>query len=221
VPSVGAASGASTCSPPPASASSCRSSGGDKSGSVAAASGASSVGAGSPGADGSEAATDGAGSSPEGSARVAGSGATVAAPGSIWSCTALAALMTPKTLLSKWARARSSSDRRKTHNVDFFLAAFFTRQARRGTPGAGGEAWSADGGAPTTAIVTAVTADGPVSILSGSVPGSRTGRLQVDTVSIQHHRYLAARQISNSVPGGLDFLRLAFAHLSLALRHRW
>jgi hypothetical protein len=26
---------------------------------------------------------------------------------------------------------------------------------------------------------------------------------------------------SNSVPGGLDFLSLAFAHLALALRHRW
>jgi hypothetical protein len=52
--------------------------------------------------------------------------------------------MISKTLLSKWARARSSSDRRKTHSVDFFLAAFFTRQARRGIPVAGGEAWSAD-----------------------------------------------------------------------------
>jgi hypothetical protein len=102
------------------------------------------MGAGPPGAEGSEVAAVGAGSALEGSARVAGSGAAVAAPGSIWSCTALAALMISKTLLSKWARARSSSDRRKTHRVDFFLAAFFTRQARRGIPIAGGEAWSAD-----------------------------------------------------------------------------
>jgi hypothetical protein len=82
VPSVGAASGASTCSPPPALASSCRSSGGGKSTSVASTSGASSGGAGSSGADGSEAAAAGAGSAPEGSVQIDGSGAAVAAPGS-------------------------------------------------------------------------------------------------------------------------------------------
>jgi hypothetical protein len=82
VPSVGAASGASTCSPPPASASSCQSSRGCKSGSVASASGASSVGTGSPGTNGSEAAAAGAGSAPEGSARVDDSRAAVAASGS-------------------------------------------------------------------------------------------------------------------------------------------
>jgi hypothetical protein len=187
VPSVGAASGASTCSPPPALASSRQSSGGGKSGSVASASGASSVGTGSPGADGSEAAAAGTGSALEGSARVAGSGAAVAAPGSIWSCTALAALMISKTLSSKWARARSSSGRRETHSVDFFLAVFFTRQARQGIPVAGGETWSADWGVPATAIVTAAAAKGPVSTLSGSVTGGRAGRLQADTVSMQHH----------------------------------
>jgi hypothetical protein len=42
-------------------------------------------------------------------------------------------------------------------------------------------------GVPATAIVTAAIADGPVSTLSGSVPGGRAGRLQVDTISIQHH----------------------------------
>jgi hypothetical protein len=187
VPSVGAAPGASTCSPPPASASSCRSSGGGKSGSVASASGASSVGTGSPGADGSEAAAAGPGSAPAGSARVAGSGAVVAAPRSIWSCTALAALTISNTLLSKWASARSSSGRTETHSVDFFLAAFFTRQARRGVPVAGGEAWSADWGVPATAIVAAATAEGPVSSLSGSVPGGRAGRLQVEALSMLHH----------------------------------
>jgi hypothetical protein len=187
VPSVGAASGVTTCSSPPGPAPSCRGSGGGKSGSAGSASGATSVGTGPPGAEGSGAAAVEAGSVPEGSARVDGSGAAAAVPGSIWSCTALAALAISKTLLSKWARAKSSSDWRKTHSVDFFLAAFFTRQARRGTPGAGGEAWSVDGRVPATAIVTAVMADGPVSTLSGSVPGGRTGRLQVDTVSIQHH----------------------------------
>jgi hypothetical protein len=95
--------------------------------------------------------------------------------------------MISKTLLSKWARVRSSSDRRKTHSVDFFLAAFFTRQARREISAAGGEAWLADQGVPAMAIVTAATADGPVSTLSGSVPGGEAGRLQVDTVNIQNH----------------------------------
>jgi hypothetical protein len=136
------------------------------------------VGTGPPGAEGSEAAAVGAGSTLEGSARVDGSSC---------SCTALAALMTSKTLLSKWARARSSSDRGKTHNVDFFLVAFFTRQARRGMPVADGEAWSADGGVPATAIVTAAAAEGSVSSRSGSDPDGRAGRLQVNSVSIQYH----------------------------------
>jgi hypothetical protein len=82
MPSVGAASGVLTCSPPPASASSCQSSGGGKSGSVASASGASSVGTCSPGAEGSEAAAVGVSSTPEGSAPVDGSGAAVAVLGS-------------------------------------------------------------------------------------------------------------------------------------------
>jgi hypothetical protein len=51
VPSVGVASGASTCSPPPAVMSPCWSSGGGKSGSVAPASGAGSAGADLSGAD--------------------------------------------------------------------------------------------------------------------------------------------------------------------------
>jgi hypothetical protein len=152
------------------------------------------VGTGPPGAEGSKAAVVEAGSASEGSARVDGSGAAAAVPGSTCSCTALAALMTSKTLLSKWARAGSSSDRGKTHSVDFFLAAFFTRQARQGMPVADGEAWLADGGVPATAIVTAAAAEGPVSTPSGSVPGGRAGRLQEDTVSMQHH-YLAKKAI--------------------------
>jgi hypothetical protein len=187
VPSVGAAPGATTCSSPPGPAPSCRGSGGGKSGNAASASGATSMGTGPPGAEGSGAAAAEAGSAPEGSARVDGSRAAAAVPGSSCSCTALAALMTSTTLLSKWARARSSSDRRKTYSVDFFLAAFFTRQARRGLVVADGEAWLAGGGVPATAIVTAAAAEGPISTPSGSVPGGRAGRLQVDTISIQHH----------------------------------
>jgi hypothetical protein len=145
------------------------------------------VGTGPPGAEGSEAAAVEAGSAPKGSARIDGSGAAAAVPGSSCSCTALAALMTSKTSLSMWARARPSSDRRKTHSVNFFLVAFFTRQARRGMPIADSEVWSADGGVPATAIVTTAAAEGPVSTPSGSVPGGRAGRLQEDTVSIQHH----------------------------------
>jgi hypothetical protein len=147
-------------------------------------------------------------------------GGAAAVPGSSWSCTVLAALVTSTTLLSKWARAGSSSDRKKTYSVDFFLAAFFTRQARRGTPVADGEAWSADGGVPATAIVTAAAAEGLASTTSDSVPGGRAGRLQGDAVSTQRYGNFATGQNSNSVPGGLDFLGLAFAHLPLALWHR-
>jgi hypothetical protein len=142
-------------------------------------------------------------------------------PGSSWSCTTLVALVTSTTFLSKWARVGPSSDRKKTYSVDFFLAAFFTRQARRGTPVADSEAWSADGGVPATAIVTAAAAEGPASTPSGSIPGGRAGRLLGDAVSTQHRGNFATGQNSNSVPGGLDFLGLAFAHLVLALRHRW
>jgi hypothetical protein len=53
VPSVGAASGASTCFPPPASVSTCWSSGGGKSGSIASASEARSAGVDPSRADGS------------------------------------------------------------------------------------------------------------------------------------------------------------------------
>jgi hypothetical protein len=83
VPSVGAASGVTTCSPPPGPAPPCWGSGGGKSGSAASTSGATSVGTGPSGAEGSEAAAVGAGSALEGSAWVDGSGAAVAVPGSI------------------------------------------------------------------------------------------------------------------------------------------
>jgi hypothetical protein len=43
----------------------------------------------------------------------------------------------------------------------------------------------------------------------------------VGTVSIQCYRHMATRQNSKLVPGGLDFLRLAFVHQSMALRHQW
>jgi hypothetical protein len=173
VPSVGAASGILTCSPPLGPAPSCRGSGGGKSGSAASASGATSAGTGPSGAGGSGAAAAEAGAA--------------AVPGSSWSRTALAALVTSTTSLSKWARAGSSSNRKKTYSVDFFVVAFFTCQARRGTPVADGEAWSADGGVPATVIVTAAAAKGPAPTTSGSVPGGRAGRLQGDAVSTQHH----------------------------------
>jgi hypothetical protein len=61
VPSTGAASGASTCSSPPALASACWGSGGGRSGSVVSASGAGSLGAGSSRAGGSGAGVAAAG----------------------------------------------------------------------------------------------------------------------------------------------------------------
>jgi hypothetical protein len=79
VPSVGAASGASTCSSPPAPASTSWSSGGGKSGSVASASGAGTVGVDPSGADGS-----GAGPAPVVFSWVDDPGAGVVEAGSSW-----------------------------------------------------------------------------------------------------------------------------------------
>jgi hypothetical protein len=101
VPSVGAATWASTCSLPPSPASPCLSSGGGKSGSVASASGAGSAGIDPPEADGSGAGSAVAGPAPEDSARVDDSGAGVVVAGFSWSFTALAALMKSSSLSHK------------------------------------------------------------------------------------------------------------------------
>jgi hypothetical protein len=95
VPSVGAASGASTCSSPPASVSTCWSSGGGKSGSVASISGASSAGVVPSGADGSGAGAAVTGPALVDSSRVDDPGAGEVVAGFSWRSVALAALMKP------------------------------------------------------------------------------------------------------------------------------
>jgi hypothetical protein len=107
VASVGAASGASTCSPPPAPVSTCWSSGGRKSGSIASALRAGSAGADPSGADGS-----GAGAAVTGPALVDSSwvedpGARVVEAGVSWRSTALAALM----------KSIQSLDKSKNQNI--------------------------------------------------------------------------------------------------------
>jgi hypothetical protein len=93
VPSVGVASGASTCFPPPAPASTCWSSGGGKSGSVASASGARSARVDPSGADGSGAGAAVTGPALVDSSRVDDPGAWVVEASFSLRFTALAALM--------------------------------------------------------------------------------------------------------------------------------
>jgi hypothetical protein len=93
VPSVGAALGASTCSPPPALVLTCWGLGGGKSGSVASASGIGSAGVDPSGADGSGAGAAMTGPALADSSRVDDPGAGVVEAGSSWRFTMLAALM--------------------------------------------------------------------------------------------------------------------------------
>jgi hypothetical protein len=128
-----------TCSSPPGPASPCWSSGGGKSGSVASASGAGSVGVDPPAADGSGAGAAVAGPTPEDSARVDDPGAEVVVSGFSWRFTALAALMKSSSLLYKSKRSEYLlCNQMQTYSVDFFLTAFFTRMARCRVSVAGG-----------------------------------------------------------------------------------
>jgi hypothetical protein len=105
VPSVGAASGASTCSSPPAPASPCWSLGGGKSGSVASALGAGSTGVDPSGADASRAGAAVIGPVLVDSSRVDDPGAGVVVAGFSWSFMALATLM--KSSLSSYKSEKS------------------------------------------------------------------------------------------------------------------
>jgi hypothetical protein len=172
VPSVGVASGASTCSSPPALTSTCWSSGGGKLGSVASASGAGSVGVDPSGADVSGAGT--AVTSPVlvDSSPVNDPGAGVVVAGFSWRYTALAALM--KSGLSSCKSNKAACllcNQMQTYSVDIFLTALFTRKACRGVSvaGGGGGVSPAGGVVPATAMVTAAAADGASSTSLGSV----------------------------------------------------
>jgi hypothetical protein len=92
VPSVGAVLGASTCFLPPAPASTCRSSGGGRSGSVVSVPGAGSAGADPSGADSSGADTAVTGPALEDSSRVKDPGAGAVEAGVSWRSATLAAL---------------------------------------------------------------------------------------------------------------------------------
>jgi hypothetical protein len=115
MPSTGAASGASTCSSPPALASPCWGLGGGRSGSVGSASGAGSLGADSPRAD--------------------GSGAGVAVAGFDLRTAALADLIKQIQLSYKSKRAEYLlCNKMQTYSIDFFMTAFFTRIADGAVP---------------------------------------------------------------------------------------
>jgi hypothetical protein len=145
MPSAGAASGASTCSSPPAPALACCGSGGGRSGSVASASGAASWGV--------------------GSSWAAGTGARVVAAGFGLSFTTLADLMKLSQLSYKSKRAECLlCNKMQTYNIDFFMTAFFTRIARRGVLVADGWVTPANGAVPATAMVTVTAAAGSVPI---------------------------------------------------------
>jgi hypothetical protein len=179
MPSVRAASGASTCFPPPALVLTCWSSGGGKSGSVASASGAGSAGVNPSGADGSGAGAAVTGPALVDSSRVDDPGARVVEAGFSSRFTALAALMksSPSSCKSKKA-ACLLCYQMQTYSVDFFLTALFTRKACRDVSVAGGGVSPAGGVVPATAMVTAAAADGAAPTSSGSVLGEEVEGLQ-------------------------------------------
>jgi hypothetical protein len=168
VPSAGAASGASTCSSPPAPASACCGSGGGRSGSVTSASAAGSWGV--------------------GSSWAAGSGAGVTAADFGLSFTALADLMKSSHLSYKSKRAEYLlCNKTQTYSIDFFMTAFFTRIARRGVLVAGGGVTPADGAVPAMVMVTVAAAAGSVPISWSSGLGGEAGGLQMENVSMQQY----------------------------------
>jgi hypothetical protein len=167
--SAGAASGALTCSPPPAPMSPRWSSGGGKSGSFAPASGAGSAGADLAGAGNSGAGAAVTGPAPEDPSWAEDPGAGVVEAGVSWRSTVLTALMQLKSDNTQVQRSENLlCNQRQTYSVDYFLMALFNRTARRGFSVAGGEVSLANGAVPATAMVTVATADGAVSSSSGS-----------------------------------------------------
>jgi hypothetical protein len=168
MPSVGAASGASTCSSPPALVSPCWGSGGGRPGSVVSAPGAGSLSTDSPGAD--------------------GSGAGVAVTGFNLRGVALADLIKQIQLSYKSKRAECLlCNKMQTYSVDFFMTIFFTRIARRGVLVAGGGVTPADGAVPATAMVTVAAAAGSVPISWSLGLGGEAGGLQMENISMQQY----------------------------------
>jgi hypothetical protein len=214
MPSAGAASGASTSSLPPAPVSTCWSSGGGKSGSVASASGVGSAGVDPSGADSSGAGATATGPAPEDPSWVKDPGAGVVEAGVSWRSAALAALMKSKLVNTQVERSKCLlCNQRQTYSVDFFLMALFTRKACRGISVVGGGVSPANGAVPATAMVTAAVADGATSSSSGSTREEEVEGLQEDIVSTTHHQHIAIQQGNNKYPE--DSISCAFRFHSI------
>jgi hypothetical protein len=69
-------------------------------------------------------------------------------------------------------------------------------------------------------MVTAAAVAGLALSPSGSARAEDAEGLQVDDISTTQHQGNTLQQTSRLLPGGLEFLRLALAHQSMALRHR-
>jgi hypothetical protein len=70
-------------------------------------------------------------------------------------------------------------------------------------------------------MVTAAAVAGLALSSSGSARAEDAEGLQVDVISTTQHQGNTLQQTSRLLPGGFEFLRLALAHQSMALRHRW
>jgi hypothetical protein len=178
-PSVGAATGASTCSALLAPAPPSWSSGGGKSGSIASTSGAGSAGVGPSGADGSGAGTATIGPALVDSSWAADPGAGVVEAGFSWRSAALAALM------------KSKSVNIQVENSERLLCNQRQWRGPRHGDGvcvAGDGVSPANGAVPATAMVTATAADGAVSSSSGSVREEEAEGLQEDIVSTSQYQ---------------------------------
>jgi hypothetical protein len=129
-PSVGAALGVSTCFSPLAPTSTCQSSGGGRSGSVAFVPGAGSTGADPSGAEASGADAAATGPALDDSSWVGDPGAGEVEAGVSWRSAPLAALMKSKLVNTQVERSNHLLyNQRQTHSTDFFLMALFIRTA--------------------------------------------------------------------------------------------
>jgi hypothetical protein len=70
-------------------------------------------------------------------------------------------------------------------------------------------------------MVTAAAVAGLALSSSGSARAEDAEGLQVDVISTIQHQGTHIQQTSRLLPGEFEFLRLALAHKSMALWHRW
>jgi hypothetical protein len=181
------------------------------------------LGAGSASVDPSGAGGPGAGAAVTGpaledSSWVEDLGAGVVEAGVSWRSAALVALMKSKSVNTQAERSKYLlCNQRLIYSVDFFLMAPFIRKACRGVSVAGGGVSPANVAVPTTAMVTAVAAEGAVSSSSGSAREEEAEGLQEDIVSMTQYQHIALQQSSKFLPGRFKFLCLSLAHQLTAL----